>query len=367
MLEFFQKLFTSNDFMPHGHCYLWQPSIVWLHVVSDAIIVLAYYSIPLMLIYFVHKRRDIPFTWMFVMFGAFIFGCGTTHLLSIWTVWVPAYRFEGMVKLVTSLISIATAALLLPLIPKALELPSIQLSNERLKKSSADLARSNKDLEQFAYVASHDLQEPLRMVNGFVQLLQQRYKGKLDAQAEEYIQQAVAGTQRMHAMIEDLLAYSRVSSQNAAITPISSSKALEQAIANLQAAIKETGATVRSGVLPEIGFDHSQLVQVFQNLIGNALKFKGKDPLTIEVAAQKAEHEWFFSVKDNGIGIDPHYSEQIFEIFKRLHSKEKYPGSGIGLTICKRIVERHGGRIWVESSEGKGAAFYFTVPAREGN
>jgi signal transduction histidine kinase len=364
MIEFFQKLFVSNDFMPHGHCYLWQPSIIGLHVVSDAIIVLAYYSIPIMLVYFVQKRQDVPFHWMFVMFGAFIFGCGTTHLMGIWTVWTPAYRLEGVIKLLTALISIATALLLIPVIPKALDLPSLKLSNDKLKKSTEDLLRSNRDLEQFAYVASHDLQEPLRMVTGYVQLLEKRYKGKLDPDAEGFIREAVEGTRRMQSMISDLLAFSRIAQGNE-FESVSSEQAFENALANLQIAVRESGTVVTRGDLPVVTGDFHQIIQLFQNLIGNALKFRGKEPPRIHVEALGREGEWVFSVRDNGIGLSPQYADQIFLMFRRLHTKDEYSGTGIGLTVCKRIVERHGGRIWVESEEGKGACFYFTIPDSE--
>jgi PAS domain S-box-containing protein len=231
-----------------------------------------------------------------------------------------------------------------------------------LRKRMEELARSNKELEQFAYVASHDLQEPLRMVTSFVQLLARKYRGKMDAEADQYIHQVVDGTARMRALILDLLAYSRVDSAGATFGKVDCAKALGQALGNLDASLKESQADVASGQLPLIWGNFNQIEQLFQNLIGNAIKFRGASAPQVRVEAREKNGEWVFCVRDNGIGIDPKYSDQIFEIFKRLHTRSEYPGTGIGLAICKKVVARHGGRIWVESEAGKGAAFYWTLP-----
>lgn len=205
------------------------------------------------------------------------------------------------------------------------------------------------------------------MVLSYTQLLAQRYKGKLDTDADEFIQYAVDGTSRMQTLINDLLAYSRVGTQGKDFEPTDGEAIFEQAVANLKAAIEESGATVTHDALPTVIGDSSQLVQLLQNLISNAVKFRGQEPPRIHIAAEPKENEWLFSVRDNGIGIDPEYHDRIFIIFQRLHGREDYPGTGIGLTICKKIVERHGGRIWVESEPGQGATFYFTIPMEEGN
>jgi signal transduction histidine kinase len=234
-----------------------------------------------------------------------------------------------------------------------------------LRQANAELARSNNDLQQFAYVASHDLQEPLRMVASFTQLLQKRYQGQLDAQADRYIHFAVDGATRMQGLINDLLAYSRVGSQSRPLQQVSTEEALEKALQNLGEAVRESRATVTHGPLPRLRGDLTQLTQLFQNLVGNALKFRGPAPPQVHVGARRdAEGKgWVFSVQDNGIGIDPRYLERIFVIFQRLHTKQEHPGSGIGLAICRRIVERHGGRLWAESEPGKGSVFHFTLPA----
>jgi PAS domain S-box-containing protein len=235
-------------------------------------------------------------------------------------------------------------------------------AEEKLGGAMTDLERSNRELEQFAYVASHDLQEPLRKVASFTQLLAERYADKLDEDARQFIGYAVDGAHRMQGLINDLLAYSRVGTRGSEFAPVDGEVAFETAVGNLQMAILETGAEVTHGRLPTILGDGTQLVQLFQNLIGNAIKFHGKAPPRVHVAAARQEKEWVFQVSDNGIGIAPEYFNRLFVIFQRLHSRAEYPGTGIGLAISKRVVERHGGRIWVESEPGNGSTFFFTIP-----
>jgi PAS domain S-box-containing protein len=231
-----------------------------------------------------------------------------------------------------------------------------------LARRAQELARYNTELEQFAYVAAHDLQEPLRTVASFTQLLAQRYRGRLDADADKFIDLIVGGAARMRQLIQDLLSYSRVALKETALQPTDVQAVFAQALAALHAAIEESGAVVTSGTLPTLRADPAWLDQVFRNLIGNALKFHGSEPPRVHVWAEAKDGEWIFGVRDNGIGIEPEYQERIFRIFERLHSRQSYPGTGMGLAICKRVVERHGGRMWVESEPGKGSTFYFTLP-----
>ncbi len=235
-------------------------------------------------------------------------------------------------------------------------------TRQDLEKSVAELGRSNADLQQFAYVASHDLQEPLRMVSSYTQLLAKRYRGKLDADADEFIAYAVDGATRMQKLIQDLLAYSRVSTGSQPFEPTPMGAVLSYAMDNLLSAIKESQAVITHNRLPTVRGDAKQLAQVFQNLLSNAIKFHGDQPPRIHISAQRKEDEWLFSVRDEGIGIDPQFAGRIFVIFQRLHTRAEYPGTGIGLAICKKIVERHGGRMWVEAEPGKGATFWFSIP-----
>lgn len=238
-------------------------------------------------------------------------------------------------------------------------------AQEILKLKLEELQRSNDELEQFAYVSSHDLQEPLRMISSYLQLLQRRYQGKLDEKADKYIYFAVDGASRMQVLINDLLEFSRVTTKAREPEPTDSELILNQVLSNLDLYIKQNKATVTCDPLPEVMADNTQLAQLFQNLIANGIKFHGEEAPKIHISAERKAKEWLFSVQDNGIGIDPKYSEKIFEVFKRLYKKEEYPGTGIGLAICKKIVERHGGHIWVESELGKGATFYFTLPINQ--
>ena len=235
-------------------------------------------------------------------------------------------------------------------------------SRKALEESIEELARSNADLQQFAYVASHDLKEPLRMVASYTQLLARRYKGKLDSDADEFIRYAVDGANRMQLLINDLLTYSRVTVQDKVFEEVDCNSVLEEVLNDLRVAVEESRAVVTRDPLPRVMADRVQLGQLFQNLIGNAIKFHGKEAPQVYVSAERRPTEWLFSVRDNGVGLDPEYAERIFVIFQRLHNREEYPGTGIGLAICKKIVERHGGRIWVVSQTGQGATFHFTLP-----
>jgi light-regulated signal transduction histidine kinase (bacteriophytochrome) len=236
-------------------------------------------------------------------------------------------------------------------------------AQQAMARAAEDLKRSNEDLEQFAYVVSHDLQEPLRTVTGFLELFERRYGEHLCTDAREFIDYATGGASRMARMIDDLLEFSQLQSQARPLVATDCEAVLKEAEANLRLAIQESGAAVTHDPLPHVQADGSQLVQLFQNLISNSIKFCGQDPPRIHIKADGEADKHAFSVKDNGIGFDPQRSEHIFQVFRRLHSEHAYPGTGIGLALCKRVVERHGGRIWVDSEPGKGSTFHFTLPA----
>jgi len=234
------------------------------------------------------------------------------------------------------------------------------------KQVEEELRRSNEELQQFAYVASHDLQEPLRAIAGFVQLLQEDYEDKLDETAAQYIRHTVEGAKRMQALINDLLRLSRVRTKGQSLEPVDCNKLVESAVENLKPSIDASSAKIDFSGLPTVTADGPQLTQLFQNLIGNAITFRGNDPPHVVIEATKDKGAWRFAVHDNGMGIKPEHHERVFVVFQRLHTRDKFPGNGIGLAICKRIVERHRGEIWVESQPGQGSVFYFTIPERNG-
>jgi signal transduction histidine kinase len=247
------------------------------------------------------------------------------------------------------------------------EITERKRAEEELEQYASELERSNQELQQFAYVASHDLQEPLRMVTSYVQLLQRRYRGQLDSDADEFIAFAVDGATRMQALIKGLLTYSRVGTRGKPFEPTDTETTLNHTLMNLKLAIEESDTVVTHDPLPTVIADAMQMEQLLQNLIGNAIKFKREHPPRVHVGASRQNGEWIFSVQDNGIGIEPRYNDRIFLIFQRLHTRDQYPGTGIGLAVCKRIVERHNGRIWVQSEPDQGSTFYFTIPTAKSN
>lgn len=236
---------------------------------------------------------------------------------------------------------------------------------ESMEKFAAELQRSNRDLEHFAYVASHDLQEPLRKISGFASFLEKRYRGRLDADADRYIDYIVDGARRMRALINDLLAYSRITTRGGEFAAVDCNAVVGRVLEDMELSIKESGASVSCRGLPTVMADGAQLALVFQNLMGNALKFHGEETPRIAVSAERRGARWLFSVSDNGIGIEPGDLERVFLMFQRLHGRGEYPGTGMGLAICRKVLERHGGRIWAESEPGGGSTFYFTLPDKE--
>jgi light-regulated signal transduction histidine kinase (bacteriophytochrome) len=240
-------------------------------------------------------------------------------------------------------------------------------AQDALELYAEQLRRSNEELQQFAYVTSHDLQEPLRAITSYLQLIEERYRHQLDKDAKEFIDFAVEGAKRMKMLISDLLAYSRIDTHGKALEETDSQKVLDSVLGSFQLLIAENAITIRCDPMPQLLADKIQLTQLFQNLISNAIKFRGESPPELHIGAKRQGDSWLFSVSDNGIGIEQKYMTRIFELFQRLHAREEYEGTGIGLAICKKVVERHGGHIWVESEVGKGTTFYFTIPDRPGD
>ena len=266
----------------------------------------------------------------------------------------PGGRFAGYIGSCIDITEIRDAH-------AALQRVNVDLE-QRVIERTEELTRSNENLEQFSYVVSHDLQAPLRTISGFIGLLEKRYGAQLDAEGQEFLRYTVDGAQRMHRMIDDILQYARAGRRAPAAAPVQMDRALDAALKNLRAAIVESGARVERGALPAVSGDEVRMTQLWQNLIGNAIKFHGPQPPVLRVAAEARKDHWEFTVADNGIGIPREQGQRLFRLFQRLHEAEKYPGTGVGLALCKRIVESHGGRIWFESEPGQGATFHFTWP-----
>jgi len=397
---------TGTDFemfMSHGHCYFWVPSLVILHVVSDLIIGFSYVAISVTLAYLVHRaRRDIPFHWVFLAFGLFIVACGATHFMEVLTVWHATYWLSGYVKLITAVASLATALVLPAVVPKALgtareakaaaaqrlELERINgellkeivrrtAAEEELKNFAARLERSNAELQDFASVASHDLQEPLRKVQAFADRLKIKSGDALDAEGRDYLERMQNAAGRMQTLINDLLMLSRVTIQAQPFVPVDLRRVAEEVVTDLETLIERTHGTVEIGDLKVIDADATQMRQLLQNLIGNALKFHRPGvPPVVKISGEiiggddnpaivHKEAIYRLSVRDNGIGFDNKNADKIFKVFQRLHGRSEYEGTGIGLAVCRRIAERHGGIITAHSAADEGAVFIVELPSEQ--
>ena len=406
MLEFLAHLLSSQGFEPHGHCYLWLPEILWLHVLSDTFIALAYYSIPLALIYLIHKRRDLSYGWMVAMFGTFILLCGTTHVMNLWTVWHGTYRLEGLVKLLTAVVSVATAVALWPLIPILIALPSpsqlahtnralqgqiverqqaeealrtardelemrvlartheLLIANGTLAEKAAELEEANADLAQYAYAVSHDLKTPLRGIHYYADFLEEDLEASLDDEHKTYLDGLRRAVWQAEALVDGLLELSRVGSRHLVYQTVNLNTFLHEIITSLN--MPEDVDIIWEGTWPTLEVEPVLLRQILQNLISNAAKFNCAPRKRVELGWHPVgEHDCALSVRDNGLGIDPRYTEQIFQVFQRLHTRQEYEGTGIGLAIVKKAVSRLGGTVHVTSTPGEGSTFCVTLPMRQ--
>lgn len=397
----FLDAFTDSDFMPHGHCYLWRPGILWLHVSSDVLIAAAYFSIPLALISFVRRRPEFTYAWMLWMFGTFLLLCGATHALQVFTTWVPSYLFEGLVKAATAGVSLATALALWPVVPRAAALPSpaeLAAANEELRReierregverelreAQADLERrveertralqaktaelelSNRELEEFAHVVSHDLKTPLRGMGALVAWIREDAGERLGEGPREHLDLIEQRAERMQALIDGILRYARAGRRAGGTERVDAQAVAQEAVDALPF---QEGVSVRvEGELPPVRFGRTPLLQVFQNLLGNAVRHLGRPDGTVTVSAREAGGEVEFAVRDDGVGISERHRERIFKIFRAQPVSAANGSSGVGLAIVKKLVELHGGRVWVEDTPGGGATFRFTAPraGREG-
>ena len=376
-----EQLFSAEKFMPHGSCYMWDQSLIWLHVISDGFITVAYYSIPITLIYFVRRRKDLQFNWIFVCFALFIVACGTTHLMEIWNIWHPTYWLSGTIKGVTALASVFTAIALVRLVPQALALPSPRIlreTNDYLHKEMEQRQRAEEEvqklnialeghvaqLEAFSYSVSHDLRAPLRHVVGFVELLQREAGSSLSVKSLGHMKTISKSAKRMGDLIDDLLAFSQIGRSEVKKTEVNLDELVRETLGDFQAETKERNIVWTIHALPTVRADRALLRLVLVNLISNALKFTGaRTEARIEIGcAPVGNDDTVIFIRDNGAGFDPKYTEKLFGVFQRLHSEEEFEGTGIGLANVHRIIRGHGGRTWAEGVVDGGAAFYFSLP-----
>jgi len=385
-MDFIQWFLSGGGFMPHGCCYLWDPGLIWLHVISDALITLSYYSIPLMLVYFVQHRKDLAFDWIFVCFAIFILACGTTHLMEIFNVWSPHYWLSGVIKAITAIASVTTTVLLIRLLPQALTLTGpeqlrksnealqreiaektetalkVETLNKELQKQTEKLEAANKELEAFGYSVSHDLRAPLRHIDGYVDLLRQEAL-PLDEASQRYMKVISDSARQMGMLIDNLLTFSRMGRSSMQPVWVNTTALIAEVREDLAQDTANRDIEWKIESLPRVFADKTLFKQVWMNLLGNAIKYSlYRKKAEITIGCRENEKEFEFFVKDNGAGFDMQYVDKLFGIFQRLHFKEEFEGTGIGLANVRRIIARHGGRTWAHGEVDKGATFYFTLP-----
>lgn len=357
-MDVFPTGILAQGFIPHGHCYLWTPSLVMLHAGSDALIGLAYVAIPIALVAVVRQRRDLPFSWMFVLFGVFIVACGATHLVEIWNIWHSDYWFSGGVKFVTAAASIPTAYLLFRLLPAIRTIPT---RNDLLYANRA-LENANYELEQFSSAVSHDLRAPLRKMEGFSEALRNSHSEQLDEKGQHYLDRIQEASRRMESIIDDLLSLSRLQREALHYETVDVSRIAEQIVAELreEAPRRQVEIDIQQGL--ELQGDADMLSIALKNLLTNAWKFsETQSPARIRVGETTVEGRRAIFVSDNGVGFDMRHANKLFVPFQRLHGERRFAGTGIGLTIVDRIIRKHGGEVWAESRSGEGSTFYFTT------
>ena len=365
VIEFFQKLLDTNDWPPRWYCGNWTDFHGWLYIASDLSIWGAYMAIPLILIRFIIVKQGIPLRSVFWLFGAFILLCGLTHLVDATMFWWPAYRFNALIRFLTGLISIATVIALIKYFDQALGLRTSEEYERELnyrQRAVQELSRSNEELQQFAYVASHDLQSPLRTIENYMALLDLKHGHELSPDARKLLEVTSAASGRMRVLINDLLEFSRIGN-TADFVPVDLNKLLDEIKEEQQEDIRDAGATVTIGALPTIEAHRTDLKQLFLNLVSNSIKYRraGVAPV-VSVQSDDLGDAWQIRISDNGIGIDARYYDRIFQLFQRLHGRNEFPGTGIGLATCKKVAEIYGGRIWLDSTVGEGSTFYVVLP-----
>lgn len=380
------------EFMPHGHCYFWEADVLWSNVIGDALTVVAYYTIPFLLLRFVQKRKDLSYKWIFVAFAAFIISCGTVHLFAIISTWQPFYRVEGILKIVTAIVSLFTVYLLIKNFNTILSIPNpneLALVNQQLTKEieehketqkvyivkevlekkviqrTAELEEINRELEAFSYSVSHDLRAPLRAISGYSNILKDTYKEKLDEDGELMLEHIIKNTRNMGALIDGLLDFSRLGRKGLSLKTIETTKLVTEIWDDQFALANRPNLQVTIDELPNVMADEFLIRQVWYNLISNAIKYSAKsNPAIINITGNVTETDVIYSISDNGVGFDMQYVSKIFGVFQRLHTDKEFEGIGVGLSFVKRIITKHKGKIWVQSEINKGATFYFTIPIK---
>ncbi len=363
--EFFRRLTDTSDWPPRWHCGNWTDFLGWLYIGSDLMIWLAYMTIPLVLIRFILIKKGVPLAGVFWLFGAFILLCGLTHLIDAMMFWYPAYRINALVRFLTGIVSVLTVLALARYFNEAVGLRTSKEYDHELsyrQLALQELTRSNQELQQFAYVASHDLQSPLKTIANYLSLLEVKYGQQLDPDAQRLIGVSTAAAERMRGLINDLLEFSRLGSE-VALTQLNLNEIVAEVLTELHSDMQAVNATADVGPLPTIMGHRTDIKQVFQNLISNGLKYRRPDVAPhVTIRATEEPNEYRFSIIDNGIGIEGQYFDRVFQLFQRLHGRNQYSGTGIGLATCKKVVEIYGGNIWLDSTVGVGTTFYFTLP-----
>ena len=352
MLEFFRNLFQSGDFMPHGHCYFWQAEILWTHVAGDMLTALSYFTIPVSLVYFAVRKKSPRFNRLLLLFGAFILLCGATHIISIYTVWVPAYRLEGMFKVLTGLVSFATAIYLVMLIPTALKIPS-----------PAQLQEANQGMAAFSYSVAHDLRAPMRHIQGFASLLIRSTEGRLTGQEQAFLKNITGIATETGVRIDELLKYTRSEKQELTLQAVNMDQLVRHIVQEYNIEYTDRNISWEIGSLPGCVADPAMIETVLRNLIDNAVKYSAKTPNPhIVISGKPLKKHIQYTVSDNGAGFDMQFSQKLFQPFERLHLDSEFEGYGIGLAYSSRIMHRHGGSIKGQGTPGKGATFSIHIP-----
>lgn len=365
LYAFFRRLADTSDWPPRWYCGRWTDFHGWLYIISDLTIWLAFMVIPLILIRFIFIKKGVPLAGVFWLFGAFILFCGLSHLIDAAMFWIPAYRINALIRFLTAVVSVATVIALMRYFNEAVGLRTSKEYDRELsyrQLAMQELTRSNQELQQFAYIASHDLQSPLKTIVGYLSLLETKHGNQLDADARRLIGVSTGAAERMRNLINDVLDFSRIGSE-IAFTKVNLKQLVDEILEEQHAEILASGAKLEVEPLPTITGHRTDLIQLFQNLISNALKYRRSDVAPyIQIQATEDLHQYRFSISDNGIGIEKQHFDRIFQIFQRLHGRNKYSGNGIGLATCKKVIDIYGGHIWLESTVGSGTTVHFTIP-----